>query len=92
MKSTKEPSVVVYARTCCPPHQRIATTATQAQLPAPALSTAGGTTSLPTLNAGKVTNRTGVWNYAYANTTIPSAGNYGTSAQGGRVTYTATTP
>ncbi len=73
-------------------YSEIATTATLAQLPAPVLSNAGGTTSLPTLNAGKVTNRTGVWNYAYANTTIPSAGNYGTSAQGGRVTYTATTP
>lgn len=73
-------------------YSEISTTTTLAQLPAPALSNAGGTTSLPTLNAGKVTNRTGVWNYSYLNTTTPSAGTYGTSAQGGRVTYTATTP
>jgi hypothetical protein len=37
--------------------------------------------------AGKVTNRTAVWTYAYANTTVPSAGTYN-----GTVTYTATMP
>jgi len=61
-------------------------------LNAPALSNAGGNTSTPVLNAGNVTNRTAVWTYAYANTTIPSAGTYGTSAKGGRVTYTASMP
>jgi len=60
---------------------------------APALSNAGGGTSTPTLNAGKVTNRTAVWTYGYANTTFPSAGTYGgVGINGGRVTYTATTP
>ncbi len=60
--------------------------------PSPTLSNAGGGTSAPLLNAGKVTNRTAVWNYTYSNATIPSAGTYGGSANGGRVTYTATTP
>ena len=60
---------------------------------APTLSNAGGGTSTPTLNAGKVTNRTAVWTYGYANTTFPSAGTYGgVNTNGGRVTYTATTP
>jgi hypothetical protein len=58
----------------------------------PVLSNAGGNTSTPVLNAGNVTNRSAVWTYAYANTTIPSAGTYGTSAKGGRVTYTASMP
>jgi hypothetical protein len=61
-------------------------------LNAPALSNAGGNTATPVLNSSNVTNRTAVWTYAYANTTIPSAGTYGTSAKGGRVTYTASMP
>jgi hypothetical protein len=63
-----------------------------ANLNAPTLSNAGGTAVNPVLNAGSVTNRQAVWTYAYANTTIPSAGTYGTSAKGGRVTYTASMP
>lgn len=73
-------------------YAEISTTASLAQLPAPTLSNAGGGTALPTLNGGKVTNRTGVWNYSYLNTTTPGAGTYGTVANGGRVTYTATMP
>jgi len=62
-------------------------------LTAPTLSNGGGGTSTPTLNAGKVTNRTAVWTYGYANATIPSAGTYGgVNINGGRVTYTASTP
>jgi len=61
-------------------------------LTAPTLSNAGGTPSTPTVNAGKVTNRTAVWTYGYLNTTIPSSGTYGTVTNGGQVTYTATTP
>ena len=72
---------------------QITTTSSDAtNLNAPALSNAGGNTSTPVLNSGNVTNRTAVWTYAYANTTIPSAGTYGTSAKGGRVTYTASMP
>jgi hypothetical protein len=74
-------------------YTQITTTSSDAtNLNAPALSNAGGNTSTPVLNAGNVTNRTAVWTYAYANTTIPSAGTYGTSAKGGRVTYTASMP
>ncbi len=74
-------------------YSEITTTPSDAvNLPAPTLSNAGGGTSLPVLNAGKVTNRAGTWSYAYANTTTPSAGTYGALANGGRVTYTATMP
>jgi hypothetical protein len=61
-------------------------------LPAPTLSNAGGTAVNPALTGGGVTNRTATWTYTYANTTVPNPGTYGTSANGGRVTYTATTP
>lgn len=72
---------------------QIATTSSDAvNLNAPALSDAGGNTATPVLNASNVTNRTAVWTYSYLNTTIPSAGTYGTSAKGGRVTYTASMP
>jgi hypothetical protein len=50
------------------------------------------TTAAIAVTAGKVTNRTATWTYAYANATVPSAGTYGTSANGGRVTYTAVMP
>jgi hypothetical protein len=71
----------------------IATASSDAvNLNAPALSNAGGNTATPVLNASNVTNRTAVWTYSYLNTTIPSAGTYGTSAKGGRVTYTASMP
>lgn len=73
-------------------YAEITTNTSLPQLPAPTLSNAGGNTSLPTINGGQVTNRTGVWTYAYANTTVPSAGTYGGQANGGRVTYTATMP
>jgi hypothetical protein len=74
-------------------YTQITTTSSDAtNLNAPALSNAGGNTATPVLNSSNVTNRTAVWTYAYANTTIPSAGTYGTSAKGGRVTYTASMP
>ena len=75
-------------------YNQIATTSTLPQLPAPALTNAGGTTSQPALNTTLVTQRTAVWNYSYLNQTIPSAGTYGgtNAARGGRVTYTATMP
>ena len=61
-------------------------------LPAPTLSNAGGTAVTPTLSAGNVTNRAANWTYTYLNTTVPNSGTYGTSVNGGRVTYTASTP
>ena len=46
-----------------------------------------------TPNVGtKITNRTDTWTFTYANATIPAAGTYGTAANQGRVTYTATMP
>ncbi len=74
-------------------YNQITTSSSDAtNLAAPILSNAGGNTSTPVLNASNVTNRSAVWTYAYANTTIPSAGTYGTNAKGGRVTYTASMP
>jgi hypothetical protein len=74
-------------------YNQITTTSSDAaNFPAPTLANAG----IPNTNvvlgggpvgAGKVTVRTAVWTYAYANTTVPSAGQYD-----GRVTYTATMP
>ncbi len=63
-----------------------------ANFPAPTLANAGIGNVNVTLGggppgAGKVTNRTAVWTYSYANTTVPSAGTYN-----GTVTYTATMP
>lgn len=73
-------------------YSQIEATSNSIRLPTPALTNAGGTTALPTLNAGKVTDRQANWRFRYLNQTIPSAGSYGTAANGGRVTYTATTP
>lgn len=69
---------------------QITTTASNASLPAPTLTNAGGTTSLPTLT-GRVTNLSGTWTYSYLNTVTPAAGTYGGNGRG-RVTYTATMP
>jgi hypothetical protein len=63
------------------------TSSDAANFPAPALANAGIANVNVALNAGKVTNRTAVWTYAYLNNTIPSAGTYN-----GTVTYTATMP
>ena len=62
---------------------------------APTLSNAGGGTSPPTPTSGnnKVTNYPAeTWTYTYDNTAVYPAGDYGTSARGGRVTYTAASP
>jgi hypothetical protein len=74
-------------------YTEIGTTSTDAaNFPAPALANAGIANVNVALGggaagAGKVTNRTAVWTYSYANTTVPSAGTYN-----GTVTYTATMP
>jgi hypothetical protein len=46
-----------------------------------------GSSANPTLSAGKVTNRTAIWNFAYSNTAVAAPGTYS-----GQVTYTATMP
>jgi len=74
-------------------YNQIATTSSDApNFPAPALANAGIANTNVVLGggpagAGKVTNRTAVWTYSYANTTVPSAGTYN-----GTVTYTASMP
>ncbi len=74
-------------------YSQITTTSSDTvNLQRPVLSDAGGNTSTPVLSSGNVTNRAATWTYAYANSTIPTAGTYGTSAKGGRVTYTAAMP
>ena len=57
----------------------------------PTLTNAGGTTSVIPVTSPKVTNKTATWTYTYTPTGIPPAGEYGGSANGGRVTYTAST-
>lgn len=74
-------------------YNQIQTTSTDnANLPAPTLSNVGGTSAIVATTMGPVTIRSGAWTYSYANTSIPNPGIYGTSANGGRVTYTASTP
>jgi hypothetical protein len=74
-------------------YNQISTLTSDANLPAPVLSNLGGTSSLPVLTTAPfVTNRTATWTFSYLNTTVPAPGTYGTSARGGRVTYTATMP
>jgi hypothetical protein len=72
---------------------QIETLTSDAALPAPVLSDAGGTASQPALNNAMVTARSAQWTYRYLNATVPSAGTYGAGGgTGGRVTYTATMP
>lgn len=74
-------------------YDQIATASSDANLPAPALTNAGGTSTLPVLTTAPfVTNRTATWTFSYVNATVPAPGTYGTNARGGRVTYTATMP
>lgn len=73
-------------------YSQITTSSNSAQLPAPILANAGPTSAIVAATSGVVTVRSAVWTFGYSNTTIPSPGNYGTSANGGRVTYTASTP
>ena len=72
-------------------YNEIQATSSTGGLPAPVLSNGSSNTSLPSLS-GKVTNQSANWTYSYLNTTTPAAGTYGTSTNGGRVTYTATMP
>jgi hypothetical protein len=67
-------------------------TSSDANMPTPDLSDAGGNFSTPVLSAGSVTNRSATWTFAFDNIQVYTAGTYGTSANGGRVTYTASTP
>ena len=77
------------------PYSEILTTSSDpTNFAAPTLSNAGGGTSTPTPTSGnnKVTNRSETWTFTYDNTAVYPAGDYGTSSNGGRVTYTAASP
>ena len=75
------------------PFSEIGTTASNTDLPAPTLSDSDNNTSTPTLNSGKVTDRTGVWTYEFLNTDVYEAGVYGgVNTNNSRVTYTASIP
>ncbi len=63
----------------------IATGSNDGNVPAPVLANAGIPNVNVVLSANKSTNRTAVWTYTYANSTMPTAGTYS-----GRATYTAT--
>jgi len=63
----------------------ISVSSDDANLATPTLSDVGGNTSIPVLNGGNVTDRSAIWTYAYANTTVPEADNYDIE-----ITYTAT--
>lgn len=73
-------------------YSEITPTSDSADLANPVLSNAGGTPTTPTLSGGDTTDRTATWTFVYSNTNVVEAGTYGTSARGGRVTYTASTP
>ena len=76
------------------PYTEILTASSNGDFPAPALSDAANNdeTVTPSSGNGKVTNRSGTWTYTYDNTDVYPAGDYGGSANGGRVTYTAASP
>ena len=75
-------------------YTEISTTSSDATLPPPLLSDAGGTPVQVALNSGNITQRQAVWTYSYLNTTVPNPGSYGAApgSGGGRVTYTASSP
>ncbi len=73
-------------------YNQISTSSSNGSLAAPTLSNAASNTSLPALTGTKITNQTAVWTFSYLNTTVPAAGTFGGSANGGRVSYTATMP
>jgi hypothetical protein len=66
------------------PFTSIGAASDQATLPVPAF---GGAAVLPTLNGGRITNRTANWTFTYANTVSAPADTYT-----GQVTYTAAMP
>jgi hypothetical protein len=65
------------------PWSEITATSSEGTFPVPAV----GSTANPTLNAGRLTNRTATWTYSFANSAILAPGTYT-----GQVTYTASMP
>jgi len=65
------------------PWSEITATSSEGTFPVPAV----GTTANPTLNAGRLTDRTATWTYSFANSAVVAPGSYT-----GQVTYTASMP
>ncbi|WP_457281352.1 hypothetical protein [Polaromonas sp. P5_D5] len=64
---------------------------TNAAITHPTFNATGGAGTLTSLTAtNRLVRVEGKWTYTYLNATLPAAGTYGTSTNGGRVTYTAT--
>jgi hypothetical protein len=79
------------------PFTQITTTSTTltsaTNLPAPVLTNGTSASVLITAPPTKVILEDAKWTYAYSNTTLPPAGNYGgINVNNGRVVYTATMP
>jgi hypothetical protein len=65
------------------PWTQISASSSATTFPVPAV----GATASPTLNAGRLTDRTATWTYSFANSEIVAPGTYT-----GQVTYTASMP
>lgn len=77
------------------PFSEILTATSTANVPAPVLPAAGGTSAgvAVVANAGNVTDRAATWTYTFDNTAVYAAGTYGgVGVNNGRVTYTASSP
>lgn len=76
------------------PYSEIRTTTSNGNLPAPVLTSGATSASVNVaLNAGVVTDRTATWTYAFDNTAVYASGTYGgVNVNGGRATYTASSP
>ena len=62
-------------------------------IPHPPIPAAAGTSASSAVTAtNKVVRKEAVWTFAYDNSIAYASGTYGTSANFGRITYTATLP
>jgi hypothetical protein len=70
-------------------YNQITTVSSSNTLPAPILTNAGSTAVVVngTYHGGRVVNANATWSFSFANTIVPTSGNYA-----GRVTYTAANP
>lgn len=74
------------------PYTEFLETTSNGGLPTPNLTDAGGTTVSVALTGVAITNQTAIWDYDYDNTAVYPDGTYGGAVNGGRVTYTASSP
>lgn len=77
------------------PWTQITATSNLSSLPSPVipLSGTGSSSNVTISNGTKITDRTAIWTFSYANSAVVAPGTYGdTVANNARVTYTATMP